>query len=174
MMRRTACTLLFALFGWVLLEPLHAQEANVFKEEDVRSLKALQDKMSNAVKDLSMEARKLPTQSKAQVCLGVLSKQLSRVLDEMLPLSTLVFISSRMQLKADEVVVNRQVKTAIAFASGHLPLCPRIARDVMELDCPLDENVKRRVLELTQICSEASALLHRFEARVERQLKKAQ
>jgi hypothetical protein len=72
------------------------------------------------------------------------------------------------------VVVNWQVKTGIAFALGHLPLCPRIAKDVMEEDCPGDEHVKRKVLEFTQICTEASAPLRRFEARVERQLKKTQ
>jgi hypothetical protein len=98
-MRRSGYTLSLALIGCVLVGTLHAQDGNVFKEEDVRSLKSLEDKMSNVEKDLSREARKLPSQSKAQACLGMLSKQLSRVLDDMLPLNTLVFISSRMQLK---------------------------------------------------------------------------
>jgi hypothetical protein len=78
-----------------------------------------------------------------------------------------------MQLKEDEVVVNWQLKPALFGPLSFLRFCTRIARQAVEEDCPSDDYVKRRALEFTQICSEASALLHRFEARVERQLKKA-
>src|SRR5262245_7772231 len=101
-MRVAAYTLWLALIGCVLVGTLHAQDGNVFKEEDFKRVNDLQLKLLTDIDDLSTNAREHPIESKAYACLGTLWQSLFRVIGEVRPMGRLVFISSRMQSKTDE------------------------------------------------------------------------
>jgi hypothetical protein len=162
-MRRAAYTV-STLIGCALVATLHAQDGNVFKQEDLHQLR---NTLLLKVYRFS-GALVLPTDpsgrmsSKEELCGRMLDKRLSGIILKLERVEELILISALMRSKEDEATVNRRLKIAVSGAEAY---CPKFSKEAVE-NCASEVYLNRKVQEMTQLCAEFAALLKGFGDRV--------